>query len=298
MRGNATMTSLFDTRRSLRRAGIALTAGASLFAMAGAAFAAPIPLAQLTSVHAAWGPLTGGTGVVYNPVGGGSTAEVRWGNTNNNQNPNNIKSGYEFAGAPTSGPAVEADDDFHLGDFTHFNYPIGAGSSITAAVLTLTFGVTYSIDNGGNWVTPEAPIVLKYRFDHDETSNGSLSGGVWGNPTNCANGPNGVGINDNGCSDNVKVGLVAGQDENFAFKDADGHAYFLSITGFVTGLGGAPVNDFWTRENDDTQAQLWARFTADPNVAPIPLPAAAWMLIGGLGALGAVARRRKAAAAA
>lgn len=33
----------------------------------------------------------------------------------------------------------------------------------------------------------------------------------------------------------------------------------------------------------------------DPSLAPIPLPAAAWMLLGGLGALGAVARRRRAA---
>jgi hypothetical protein len=33
----------------------------------------------------------------------------------------------------------------------------------------------------------------------------------------------------------------------------------------------------------------------DPTLAPIPLPAAAWLLMGGLGALGAVARRKRAA---
>jgi hypothetical protein len=32
----------------------------------------------------------------------------------------------------------------------------------------------------------------------------------------------------------------------------------------------------------------------DPTLAPIPLPAAAWLLLGGLGALGAVARKRAA----
>ena len=33
----------------------------------------------------------------------------------------------------------------------------------------------------------------------------------------------------------------------------------------------------------------------DPSLPPIPLPAAAWLLLGGLGALGAVARKRRAA---
>ena len=40
---------------------------------------------------------------------------------------------------------------------------------------------------------------------------------------------------------------------------------------------------------NDVQIGTWEM------VAPIPLPAAAWLLLGGVGALGAVARKRRAA---
>lgn len=284
------MTTLFDTGRSLRRAGIALAAGASLFAMAGAAFATPVAEARITSVGAAWGPITGGTGITYTPgqPQGGPEAEVRWGTPSGGS----AKSGYNFTGVGTPTGWTGTDVDFELGDFTHFNNPISSGTSITQAVLTLTFGVDFRLDGG---TATSKTFSASYLFKHDETSNGSEDWwGNWSNPSTCANGPNGDGVNSNGCSDNVKVFLNQGQEH--AFDDGEGNEYFLSITGFL--LGGNVVNDFWTKEEADSTAALYARFTANPNVAPIPLPAAAWLLIGGIGAIGAVSRRRKAAAAA
>lgn len=275
------MTTLLDTGRTFRRAGIALAAGASLFAMAGAAFA--VPQIRITSVDAEWTSTTDGSGIVHIPVGGGPTAEVRWGS------PSNVseKSGYKFTGVtplPTDGYA--ADTNFALGEFTHFNNPINAGTSITQAILTLTFGANFSVDGGTTWSPGTTSFAAEYIFKHNETTNDPAGGAL------CANGlPNRVpgGVNSNGCADNVLAILNSNQE--VAFDDGAGGLYFLSISGFE--VGGTLFDSFWTKEEADNSASLIATFTAKPNV--IPLPAAVWMLVGGIGALGAVARRRRAA---
>ncbi len=280
------MNSLFDTGWNLRRAGIAITAGASLFALAGAAHA--VPQVRITSVGASWS-VTGGTGVVYTPEQpqGQQDAEVRWGTPHRDQGgtpETRQKSGYLFEGvAPPTTDWYDAGVDqaganFNLGDFTHFNWAINVDSGISGAVLNLTFGFDWRADNNPGSVLNSDTFSAQYVFNHWETPNGN-------NP--CANGEaHGSGVNANGCADRVIATLNQGQQK--AFEDAAGNLYFLSISGFQTANG--LVSQFWTTENMNNKATLVANFTTEPNV--IPLPAAAWLLIGGLGALGAVARRR------
>ncbi len=64
-------------------------------------------------------------------------------------------------------------------------------------------------------------------------------------------------------------------------------------------LGGYPAGS-WTNLSTFFNDKLPVQFSVDatlisPPTTPIPLPAAAWLLLGGLGALGAVARRQRAA---
>jgi hypothetical protein len=73
-----------------------------------------------------------------------------------------------------------------------------------------------------------------------------------------------------------------------------------SVTLEITG-----GNNLFYRNIGSTGA-VWATFNTEIGgqeleeigtwqIAPIPLPAAGWLLLGGLGALGAVARKRRAA---
>jgi hypothetical protein len=54
------------------------------------------------------------------------------------------------------------------------------------------------------------------------------------------------------------------------------------------------VDQLFMRSFGGQGAALKTLVIDDPAIAPIPLPAAAWLLLGGLGALGAVARKRAA----
>ncbi len=233
-------------------------------AVSTAAVMAP-PTVTVNSVTAKWGPVTGGSNVNYVPAGGGDPAEVRWGT-------GGVQSGYKSqSNAPTGNHS--SDDVFDLGTFTHFNQPIDSGTSITKAVLTLTFNVTF----GGGGASEIFDSV--YNFEHWETDN-RPQGGF------CANGQvNNYGVNGNGCADRVRPTQKLAQSKEFEFEDG---TYYMTITGFL--LEGNDVSEFWTKEETNNHATIRASFTHTPNV--IPLPAAAWLLIGGLGCLGAAARRR------
>ncbi|MGX0978395.1 hypothetical protein ACSSVY_004135 [Roseovarius sp. MBR-51] len=71
----------------------------------------------------------------------------------------------------------------------------------------------------------------------------------------------------------------------------------LTLNGFSTALlsgsaGTLSGNDWYNPENGESSLGIYANITA---VAPVPLPAAGWLMIAGLGGLGVLRRRRKTA---
>lgn len=214
---------------------------------------------SIQSVTGQWTGVTGGTN-----VNGLDTGTVRWGtNTGSGQ------SGYRFTGLAPTGPHAP-DSVFDMGTFTHFNRPISAGTSISAAILKVAF--TFSID-GGAAITRHSI----FDFAHWETPNAA-------NP--CADGgANGSGNNINGCGDRVTPVSNPSFSEAFLIGNTK---YVFDVTGFNFG------SSFWTKENSTNSAVIQGRIT-ETNIAPVPLPAAGFALMAGLAGLGVVARRRKAA---
>lgn len=236
---------------------------ASVFAIAatGSASAAII---TLDSVVGEWTSATPASRVT-----GLGTNTIRWGTPH--ENGNGRKSGYRFDSAVPPVQELTEDTDSALGTFTHENFIINQNTSITSATLNLTFGLT--VDGVAQTITNS------YNFTHWETINSA-------NP--CADGGRvGSGVNVNGCADRVQATLNNAVAETFT---VNGTEYTIDITGFnIPDQNGIPT--FWTTENRSNSAQLFAGLT-EFTPAPVPLPAAGWMLMAGLGGL-VVSRRRK-----
>ena len=226
--------------------------------ISGGASASTVGDVFISSVVGVWTATTGTT------ASGIGTNEIRWGNPSPPSSDPEDQSGYKFVGAapPVAGPFAEG-EVFDLGEFTHFNEPITA-PSITGATLQVTTeglvdGVFFS-------------ILSVFEFDHFETVN-FPGDGV------CAAG------GSTPCPDLVTPTLNVGASESVSIGGVD---YFISVTGFDIG------SSFLTLENATNTATLQGTFTADVS-GVIPLPAAAWFLLAGVGGLAAVGRRKKAA---
>ncbi|WP_347139392.1 THxN family PEP-CTERM protein [Paracoccus sp. SSK6] len=223
----------------------------------------------ITNISGVWDSWTGGTAVTTG--NSGSTAQLRWGIPTDGG-----KSGYDFT--PTTTPTTEAaHTPFTLGTFTHLNYPIQAGSAITSATLTVVFDFFLGSDSSTVYQRSSTFV-----FDHWETGNSDRP---------CANGGTvGVGVNVNGCADRVVASTNPALTETFTVVEGDTTStYVFAVDGFDIG------DQFWTKENQSNTASLKAQFTYESVIqpAPVPLPAAAWMLVAGLGALGVAGRRRR-----
>jgi hypothetical protein len=213
----------------------------------------------INSITGVWQNTDPSSGITFvNP------SEIRWGTPATSSG----KSGYRFDAA---GTPIEPDEgvDFSLGEFTHFNRPI-TGTSLDSVDLLVTIG--FDIDG-----IVQTPVESLFSFTHDETPNSPLL-------KDCKY-PGSV----TRCDDLVTATLNLGATESFFL---DGTEYVFTISGFE--VGGSTFTSFLTRENDDNTATLKARYVTKESVEVIPLPAAGWLLLGGVAGLAAM-RRKKAA---
>ncbi len=205
----------------------------------------------------------------------GNDASITWGKPPQG----GLKSGYDFdAGGDLT--ATEG-TDFALGTFSHHNWPIytypapGKQSAIDWTELQVTFDV--KIDDEMFQVTKN------YTFLHDETPNKGDNGA-------CAHGGQSgdAGVNVNGCADRVEAQNNEGSSSSV---EVDGLLYTFEFSGFE--IGGETVDFFLTKEQAITEAVLKGKYTVEALVSPVPLPAAGWMLIAGVGGLAAMKRKKR-----
>ena len=259
-----------------------LCAASALALTAGMASAATVEVTGITSQWISW---TGGGSTVSTSPPGADPATLRWGTQMNDQK---RQSGYDFDAVDATAAApvtAEENVEFKLGDFTHLNWTINTATGIKSATLEVTFDLLLA---GGVTDT----LTSKFLFEHWETPNDDKP---------CADGgQKGQGVNKNGCADRVIVStLPLGDDGIIELENENGDTfkYTFDILGFKQ--NGQTVNTFWTKESADNKASLYARFTYAENIntgpSPVPVPAAGFLLLGGLAALGAAVRRRKAA---
>ena len=247
----------------------------SLAAACVLAMPAQATVLTINPILATWSNVVGGASVNFSG-NGTSNATVRWGQGGTNQ------SGYNFtsAAAPLNTNFVVngGGSFFTLGDFTHFNQPINAGTSITGTRLTINYGVFLGANNLGNYNAV-------FNFIHEETPNGA-------NP--CAyGGANNQGVNINGCADRVTLALNSGLTQ---FFNIDGVNYSLELTGFK--VGSLPFSQFLTKEGLNNTAQLRGRISAESVIGTggeVPEPQSWAMMLFGFGAVGIAARRRRTA---
>jgi hypothetical protein len=210
------------------------------------------------------------TGVWQNsdPVAGISglgTSQISWGVPDTTAG----QSSYKFAAASTPITPTEG-DDFGLGEFTHFNNPIFA-PFLESVDLLVTIG--FSIDG-----FTQTPVESLFSFMHDETTNE--------NRLRDCKYPGSV----TRCDDLVTATLNLGSTDSFLI---DGTEYVFTVSGFK--VNGTTFSSFLTQEKNTNTATLQARYVTKESLEVIPLPAAGWLLLGGLAGLAAMRRRAKAA---
>ena len=233
---------------------------------------------QILSINSGWSDASvvdrwGGNA---NLTGVGSN-ELRWGHSYRRDGK---RSGFRF-NQTAAGTTQKADTLFNVGTFTHMNRVIFEGQHLRQA--TLNMRVTAMFDG------KVQEFVTSYIFTLLETPN-------YAQP--CRNGQRnglnrigqaqtrGSSLNRNGCADRVQLLKNPALATTFSHNGLD---YQFELFGFESGP------QFWTVEDLDNPIFLKARFNVSggPVVSPVPLPAGAWFLIAGIGAL-AVMRRRAA----
>lgn len=234
-------------------------ATASVVALMAGAVGASAASLTINSVTGAWSDAVPTSGVTIDNTGGtGVAVTARWGTpaTSGGQ-----QSGYDFTGAAPPAFVANEATDFNLGTFVHQNWPIFAPS-----LSSITLDVTINVQDYGD-------ITSQFLFTHEETTN---TAGTCAYPSTTP------------CADKVTAVLNVGSSDSFNIAGVD---YVFNISGFETGLG--PLDYFITQEGGANQAYLVGSFVTKASV--VPLPAAGWLLIAGLGGLAAIRRKQKSA---
>ena len=181
---------------------------AAIFGLLAASLTAEAALVRISNVRGAWSDAVPGAII----TGSGTTnPKARWG-----QDINFGLSGYDY-GAPswssvTASVAPFPSSPFPIGTLRHVNQPIGL-PSISSIRLTISADIDIDgVSFGGR--------DFVFDFLHDETVN-DLNPCPFG-------GPNGVGVNVNGCADRVRVFANALTQDFVIGSDV----YTLRIRGF------------------------------------------------------------------
>ncbi|MCC6756277.1 MAG: THxN family PEP-CTERM protein, partial [Solirubrobacterales bacterium] len=198
-----------------------------------------------TGTWTAWTPSPPTCGAGLN------TAEIRWGDAGSSCGSLSNRSGYRWDGNTTNS-TITPGTSFLLGKFTHYNRPI-EGTFLTGATLGLPLA----------FLNPAQTVNLSVNFAHHETNNdGSCEYA----------GPNGPG---DYCADRVQLPNIG--DQQFT---VGGTTYILEFTGFrpltgdtcsATDPGGSSVDTFYTQENAENRACIYAKLTVVRTVRVIKL---------------------------
>jgi hypothetical protein len=207
---------------------------------------------------------------------GGS--QLWWGSTNRDWNdPSALtleeqsrQSGYSFQGVSGFTTTASA---FTFGQFTHNN---GAVWTNSATLDSVNFNLAIE----GKVEGQSFSVMKTFNINHNETLNP-------GSPC-AAGGPQ-------PCQDSVNFDSSLAESLIFIVGNMQ---YTLTLEGLVTSLDGAIITSFFTPENSQNSAMFRARIDAQPINPPppvVPLPAAGWLLIAGVGGLVVAARRKRSA---
>ena len=173
------------------------------------------------------------------------------------------QSGYTYTAAGgtvsfTVNPPATSTPPALLGTFVHLNFPI-----FPPFLQSVNLSISADVVVAG---TDEGVHTFVFHFVHDETPNGGPPGGPFTGPCPFG-GPNGTGININGCADAVTVSAVSASDSFIV----NGIKYTLNLLGFSQDGGATIANQFLTIENQTNTAGLYADVTAQKqNQVPEP----------------------------
>ncbi len=210
-------------------------------------------------------------------VGGLNSSMITWGTPV--PNAGGAPSGYAFE-ATTPLPTISTGSEFELGMFTHANNRVTGDALLSA---TLRVDITFQIAGEAS----TRMTTSFFEFDHDETINYRRGDTFFDRDCKYGDGKPGDSgtINVEGCADRVDATTNAETSTPFT---VNGHSYMLTFSGFKA--DGQTLGYFLTQERADNSAVITAKLEA------VPLPAAGWLMIAGLGGLAAMKRRKKARA--